>query len=89
MKKKLLKMSFHETNKQKNNVQDVGIQDPGAFGVCLWSRRPKFMITVQNGRGNEFLQTSKEGGESPSLKIPLYIGVLMNRVTLTDLEELD
>lgn len=57
-------MSCHETNK-KNNVEDAGIQDPRAFGVCLWSRRPKFMITVQNGRGNEFLQTSKEGGEAP------------------------
>lgn len=47
-------------------------------------------LVFASGPGDlNFLQTSKEGWESPSLKIPWCIGVLMNRVTLTDLEELD
>lgn len=47
-------------------------------------------LVFASGPGDlNFLQTSEEGGENPSLKIPWCIGVLMNRVTLTDLEELD
>lgn len=53
------------SHERKKNGEDAGTRDPGAFGICLRSERPEFMVIVQNGRANEFLETSKEEGKGP------------------------
>lgn len=58
MEIKPFKMSSHEREK---NGEDADIQDPGAFGICLRSRRPKFMAIVQNGRA--FYRLARKRGK--------------------------
>lgn len=50
------------------NRGNASIQDPGTFGICLRSGRLKFVVIVQNGSADDFLQTSKEEWKAPHWK---------------------